>query len=143
MMRRLFGFDLSNFNSWSSFVKLMMRPEDPASLAVFRILFGKFFSINLLYYEIEINKNFELIRYFICKFKGFVMIIDIPNERGMSQADIEYGDKDQCVFPLFDFLAPLAPEWMVIIYAIMFIGSKNLSTFSLFLNHFNSGFYFL
>lgn len=43
MMRPVFGFDLSDFNSWTSFVKLMMRPEDPASLAVFRILFGKFF----------------------------------------------------------------------------------------------------
>ena len=53
------------------------------------------------------------------------MIIDIPNERGMSQADIEYGDKDECYFPLFDFLAPLAPEWMVIVYAIMFIGLFN------------------
>lgn len=41
-MRRVFGFDLDDLSSWSKLVKLLMRPEDPASLAVFRILFGKF-----------------------------------------------------------------------------------------------------
>jgi len=39
-MRRLFGFELIDFKSWSNFVKLMNRPEDPSSLAVLRILFG-------------------------------------------------------------------------------------------------------
>ena len=39
-MRRLFGFELADFQSWSSFVKLMNRPEDPTSLAVLRIFFG-------------------------------------------------------------------------------------------------------
>jgi hypothetical protein len=39
-MRRLFGVELSDFQSWSNFVKLMNRPEDPSSLAVLRILFG-------------------------------------------------------------------------------------------------------
>jgi len=51
-MRSLFGFDLSNLSSWDNFVRLMTRPEDPASLGIFRILFG------------------------------LLMIIDIPNERG-------------------------------------------------------------
>jgi vitamin K-dependent gamma-carboxylase len=41
-MRALFGFDLNDFNSWGHFVKLMNRPEDPSSLALFRFLFGKF-----------------------------------------------------------------------------------------------------
>lgn len=50
------------------------------------------------------------------------MIIDIPSERGMSNADIEYGPKHECFFPLFDFLQPLAPEWMVLIYTLMFLG---------------------
>jgi len=40
-IRRLFGVELSDFKSWSNFVKLMNRPEDPSSLAVLRILFGK------------------------------------------------------------------------------------------------------
>lgn len=48
-MRRLFGFDLNDFSSWDSFVKLLMRPEDPASLAAFRILFGNFFVIKFFY----------------------------------------------------------------------------------------------
>lgn len=39
-MRRLFGFELDDFKSWSSFVRLMNRPEDPSSLAALRILFG-------------------------------------------------------------------------------------------------------
>jgi len=39
-MRRLFGFELTDIQSWSNFVKLMNRPEDPSSLAVLRILFG-------------------------------------------------------------------------------------------------------
>ena len=51
------------------------------------------------------------------------MMIDIPNERGMSQADVEYGDKSLCIFPLFDFLAPLSVEWMVLVYALMFLGN--------------------
>ena len=39
-MKRLFGFDFEDFSSWDNLVKLMMHPEDPSSLAVFRILFG-------------------------------------------------------------------------------------------------------
>lgn len=39
-MQKLFGFKLTDFRSWSSFVKLMNRPEDPSSLALFRIAFG-------------------------------------------------------------------------------------------------------
>ena len=40
-MRRLFGVELRDFQSWSNFVKMMNRPEDPSSLAVLRIFFGK------------------------------------------------------------------------------------------------------
>lgn len=40
-IRRLFGVELSDFQSWTNFVKLMNRPEDPSSLAVLRILFGR------------------------------------------------------------------------------------------------------
>jgi len=52
------------------------------------------------------------------------MMIDIPNERGMTDADIEYGINTQCNFPLFNFLKPLPVEWMVIVYFIMFLGKK-------------------
>lgn len=37
----LFGFSLSELTSWKSFVSLMCRPMDPASLGVTRILFGE------------------------------------------------------------------------------------------------------
>jgi hypothetical protein len=56
-IRILFGFDLDDFKSWGNFVKLMNRPEDPSSLALFRILFGELnfenelsFFINRLYF---------------------------------------------------------------------------------------------
>ena len=39
----LFGFSLSDLRSWKSFVSLMCRPMDPASLGVTRILFGEEF----------------------------------------------------------------------------------------------------
>ncbi|CAF0800127.1 unnamed protein product [Brachionus calyciflorus] len=92
----LFGFDYNDIKSWPKLVNLMNRPEDPSALALFRILFG------------------------------FIMMLDIPYERGMSEADVEFGDPKQCDFPLFDFLRPLAPEWMVIIYGIMFFGALGI-----------------
>ena len=42
-MKKLFGFDWTDFKSWDDLVKLINRPEDPSSLAVFRILFGILF----------------------------------------------------------------------------------------------------
>lgn len=39
--QNVFGFETISLRSWSGFVKLMNRPEDPSSLAAFRILFGK------------------------------------------------------------------------------------------------------
>lgn len=92
-MRRWFGFDTTDLQSWTNFVKLLNRPEDPSSLAVFRILFG------------------------------ILMMLDIPQERGMSHADMFYPNDDRdCQFPLFNFLAPLRAEFMVIVYTIMFLG---------------------
>ncbi len=89
------GFHLKDLRSWTSLVRLLNRPEDPASLAAFRILFG------------------------------LVMIIDIPNERGMAEADQSF-DPARCHFPLFDFLKPLPSEWMVIVYAVMFVGAVGI-----------------
>ncbi|CAF0789380.1 unnamed protein product [Didymodactylos carnosus] len=97
-MRQLFGFDFTDFQSWNSFLKLMNRPEDPSSLAVLRILFG------------------------------ILMVLDIPQERGMSHADIYYPNEDiECQFPLFNFLKPLRSEYMVLIYLTMFIGAVGIT----------------
>jgi vitamin K-dependent gamma-carboxylase len=69
------------------------------------------------------------------------MMLDIPQERGMSHADVYYPNEDrECQFPLFNFLEPLRAEYMVIIYFIMFLG-MNLSVFqiSVFINFFFLG----
>jgi len=39
-MLNLFGFEFKSFKSLNSLIDLMNRPEDPASLAIFRICFG-------------------------------------------------------------------------------------------------------
>lgn len=40
-MGKLLGFEWTDVSSWGSLVTLLNRPTDPASLAVFRFLFGK------------------------------------------------------------------------------------------------------
>lgn len=40
-MGKLLGFEWTDVSSWGSLVTLLNRPVDPASLAVFRFLFGK------------------------------------------------------------------------------------------------------
>ena len=52
------------------------------------------------------------------------MLIDIPQERGMTHADIKYGDemKDTCNFPYFSFLVPLHYDYMAVLYALLVIG---------------------
>jgi vitamin K-dependent gamma-carboxylase len=114
-MKKLFGFDWEEVSSWQRLVKLLNRPEDPSSLAVFRILFGTSFLFYFFHHQYVSS-------YISITTQGLVMMIDIPNERGMSQADSEYGSKTTCHFPLFDSLKPLPPEWMVLVYAVMFIG---------------------
>jgi len=51
------------------------------------------------------------------------MMLDIPQERGMSHADVYYPNEDrECQFPLFNFLEPFRAEYMVVVYVIMFLG---------------------
>ncbi|KAK3089183.1 hypothetical protein FSP39_001567 [Pinctada imbricata] len=92
----LFGFKLQELFSWNSFVRLMCRPCDPASLAVLRICFG------------------------------LLMMIDIPQERGMANADSRWGNKDLCRFPLFNNLQVLPLEWMFVAYFTMFTGAAGI-----------------
>lgn len=40
-MQRLFGFEKEDLTSWHRFVCLLNRPTDPASLGIFRCLFGE------------------------------------------------------------------------------------------------------
>eukprot|EP00058_Branchiostoma_floridae_P019142 XP_002604631.1 hypothetical protein BRAFLDRAFT_92865 [Branchiostoma floridae] len=94
--RRLFGFDLEELQSWSGFVQLLNRPADPANLGVLRFLFG------------------------------FLMVLDIMQERGMSHLDIRFGNPDICHFPLFNFLQPPFIDWLYIVYLVMLIGATGI-----------------
>lgn len=96
-MKRLFGFELSDVSSWQKFVCLLNRPTDPASLGVFRFLFG------------------------------MLMVVDIPQERGLSYLDYKYLDgMVVCRFPLFNFLQPLPLDWMYLVYVIMLLGALGI-----------------
>jgi len=52
------------------------------------------------------------------------MLLDIPYERGLSIADIRWGDDTQCHFPLFSWLTPLPLKWMYVVYWIMLAGKQ-------------------
>lgn len=93
---RNLGFSYSDLTSWKNFVQLLYRPKDPASLGVVRALFG------------------------------LLMVFDIPEERGLSEIDVKWGDPSICYFPLFNFLSPLPLPWMGIIYLIMWCGAMGI-----------------
>ncbi|XP_048762582.2 vitamin K-dependent gamma-carboxylase-like [Ostrea edulis] len=81
----------------SAFFKYLCRPTDPANLAVLRIAFG------------------------------ILMMFDIPQERGMSHADVRWGRQDVCRFPLFNSLKVAPLQWMYIIYLVMFLGALGIT----------------
>ncbi|KAI0978029.1 hypothetical protein GJ496_008813, partial [Pomphorhynchus laevis] len=93
----LIGFCLGDLTSWDKIVRLLCRPEDPSSLAVFRIAFG------------------------------FLMVLDIGHERGFAYIDHVYGSTaDICKFPLFDFLKPMSVLHMSVIYTAMLFGAVGI-----------------
>uniref|UniRef100_A0A0A9YUT8 Vitamin K-dependent gamma-carboxylase n=1 Tax=Lygus hesperus TaxID=30085 RepID=A0A0A9YUT8_LYGHE len=91
------GFDVNALKTWKSFTDLLFQPADPSSLAVVRMLFG------------------------------VLMMIDTIEERGLSDADLRWGDPEECRFPLFDFLAPLPLEWMCMLYLVMLVGAAGIA----------------
>ncbi|KAF6103507.1 gamma-glutamyl carboxylase [Phyllostomus discolor] len=96
-MVKLVGFEWTDVSSWGSLVTLLNRPTDPASLGVFRFLFG------------------------------LLMVLDIPQERGLSSLDRRYLDGlDVCRFPLLNALQPLPLDWMYLVYTIMFLGALGM-----------------
>ncbi|KAJ1091821.1 hypothetical protein NDU88_004936 [Pleurodeles waltl] len=96
-MKRLFGFEVADVTSWHRFVCLMNRPTDPASLGIFRFLFG------------------------------LLMVLDIPQERGLGYLDYKYLDGlEVCRFPLFNNLGPLPLDWMYLVYVIMLSGALGI-----------------
>ncbi|KAF3702100.1 Vitamin K-dependent gamma-carboxylase [Channa argus] len=96
-MEQIFGFKREDLTSWQSVVILLNRPTDPASLGIFRCLFG------------------------------LLMAIDITQERGLSHLDYKYLDgAPVCRFPLFNFLQPLPLDWMYLVYVVMFLGALGI-----------------
>ncbi|XP_076614066.1 vitamin K-dependent gamma-carboxylase [Chaetodon auriga] len=96
-MERIFGFRREDLTSWRSLVVLLNRPTDPASLGIFRCLFG------------------------------LLMAIDVTQERGLSHLDYKYLDgAPVCRFPLFNFLQPLSLDWMYLVYLVMFLGAVGI-----------------
>ncbi|XP_055972653.1 vitamin K-dependent gamma-carboxylase [Sorex fumeus] len=96
-MGKLLGFEGTDLSSWERLVSLLNRPTDPAGLAVFRFLFG------------------------------LLMVLDIPQERGLSSLDRRYLDGlDVCRFPLLNALQPLPLDWMYLVYTIMFLGALGI-----------------
>ncbi|XP_069558795.1 vitamin K-dependent gamma-carboxylase [Brachyistius frenatus] len=96
-MEQIFGFKKEDLNSWESLVSLLNRPTDPASLGIFRCLFG------------------------------LLMAIDVTQERGLSHLDYKYLDgAPVCRFPLFNFLQPLPLDWMYLVYVVMFLGALGI-----------------
>lgn len=55
------------------------------------------------------------------------MILDIPDERGLSVADSRWGDPMKCRFPMFDSIFPLPLEWMCMVYLAMLIGAFGMT----------------
>ncbi|KAM3600514.1 uncharacterized protein V6R79_024495 [Siganus canaliculatus] len=96
-MEVIFGFKKEDLSSWHNLVALLNRPTDPASLGIFRCLFG------------------------------LLMAIDITQERGLSHLDYKYLDgAPVCRFPLFNFLQPLPLDWMYLVYVVMFLGALGI-----------------
>ncbi|XP_076019621.1 vitamin K-dependent gamma-carboxylase [Genypterus blacodes] len=96
-IEQLFGFKKEDLTSWHALVALLNRPTDPASLGIFRCLFG------------------------------MLMAIDITQERGLSHLDYKFLDgAPVCRFPLFNFLQPLPLDWMYLVYLVMFLGAVGI-----------------
>ncbi|CAK9798058.1 Vitamin K-dependent gamma-carboxylase [Anthophora plagiata] len=87
------GFSPSDLSSFNKFTALLYRPADPASLGVVRALFG------------------------LC------MVLDVVEERELADVDIKWGDPRDCHFPLIHGMKPLSLPWMILIYAIMWMGA--------------------
>ena len=51
------------------------------------------------------------------------MLLDIPQERGMSMLHKRWAEPDTCNFPLFSWVEPLPLEWMYMVYAAMFLSA--------------------
>lgn len=51
------------------------------------------------------------------------MILDVVEERGLSDIDLKWGDPYGCHFPLIHGMKPPTLPWMIFLYTLMWIGS--------------------
>lgn len=118
-MEQIFGFKKEDLTSWHNLVLLLNRPTDPASLGIFRCLFGELTQARLCPpWRIHDSLCFPV---------GLVMAIDVTQERGLSHLDYKYLDgAPLCRFPLFNFLQPLPLDWMYLVYVVMFLGTLHI-----------------
>nr|XP_012134614.1 PREDICTED: vitamin K-dependent gamma-carboxylase [Megachile rotundata] len=90
---RLCGFKFSDLSSFQKFTTLLYRPTDGANLGVVRALFG------------------------LC------MVLDVVEERGLSDVDIKWGDPMECHFPLIHGMKAPSLPWMILIFTVMWMGA--------------------
>lgn len=133
-MEQIFGFRKEDVVSWHSLVSLLNRPSDPASLGIFRCLFGKQSQwqfaqcVHLVDFAGAVNTFFlDPASLYV----GLLMAIDITQERGLSHLDYKYLDgAPVCRFPLFNFLQPMPLDWMYLVYVVMFFGGSDSSFYA-------------
>lgn len=123
-MKRLFGFEIEDVSSWHRLVCLLNRPTDPASLGIFRFLFGESsFVHEVCDFTASIISKCGAGVDVCCVSSGMLMALDITQERGLSHLDYKYLDgAPVCRFPLFNFLKPLPMDWMFFVYFVMLLG---------------------
>lgn len=120
-MEQIFGFKKEDLTSWHNLVLLLNRPTDPASLGIFRCLFGELTQAQLCH-----SCRIHDFMYFPV---GLLMAIDVTQERGLSHLDYKYLDgAPLCRFPLFNSLQPLPLDWMYLVYVVMFLGTLHFLT---------------
>lgn len=90
-------YEIKHSSPWKRFVSFFTQPEDPANLGIFRILFG------------------------------ILMMVDIPQERGMANVHFRWEDPTLCYFPLFNWLKPLSVDWMYVVYLVMFLAALSIT----------------
>lgn len=55
------------------------------------------------------------------------MLIDIPDERGGGDLDLNWGDTQTCGFPLLNFLFPMRLSLMALTYFVMWLGALGIT----------------
>ncbi|XP_011302375.1 vitamin K-dependent gamma-carboxylase [Fopius arisanus] len=92
-LESLWGFKLSDLTNYERFVELLYRPTDGASLGVARALFG------------------------LC------MVIDVVEERGLSDIDLKWRNTHACHFPLIHGMNQPPLPYMILLYTVMWLGA--------------------